>query len=103
MIIFCFDLMVLKRKVTSQGFIYHDSLLVSDVDARQKEILFNIIKEEIGDLQYIININEDQIESFNEITKKYIYDNLSLELSDESAKTKLLGIEVEFKQKESGE
>lgn len=103
MIIFCFDLMVLKRKVTSQGFIYHDSLLVSDVDARQKEILFNIVKEEIGDLQYIININEDQIESFNEITKKYIYDNLSLELSDESAKTKLLGIEVDFEQKESEE
>ena len=103
MIIFCFDLMILKRKVTSQGFIYHDSLLVSDVDARQKEILFNIVKEEIGDLQYIININEDQIESFNGITKKYIYDNLSLELSDESAKTKLLGVEVEFKQKESGE
>ena len=102
-IIFCFDLMILKRKVTSQGFIYHDSLLISDVDARQKEILFNIIKEEIGDLQYIININEDQIESFNEITKKYIHDSLSLELSDESAKTKLLGIEVDFKQKENDE
>ena len=72
MIIFCFDLMLLKRRVTSLGFIFHDSLLVSDVDVRQKETLFNIIKEEIGDLQYIININDDQIESFSEITKKYI-------------------------------
>lgn len=96
-ITFCFDWVLLTQNITKQSFIYHDSLLLANVEKRQKEILFEIISELCNnDKQYIININEDQIEGFNESTKKIVNDNIIMVLTDESVASKLLGIEVDL-------
>lgn len=96
-ITFCFDWVLLNQNITKQSFIYHDSLLLANVEKRQKEILFEIISELCGDdKQYIININEDQIEGFNEDTKKIVNDNIIMILTDENTSSKLLGIEVDL-------
>lgn len=96
-ITFCFDWVILKQNITKQGFIYHDSLLLANVEKRQKEILFEIIDNLCGtDKQYIINLNEDQIEGFNENTKRIVNNNTVLVLTDESITSKLLGIEVDL-------
>ena len=95
---FCFDWILLNQNITKQGFIYHDSLLLANVEKRQKEILFQIINElcKKNNKQYIINVNEDQIESFESKTRKIIDDNTVLTLTDESVASKLLGIEVDL-------
>lgn len=96
-ITFCFDWVLLTQNVTKQSFIYHDSLLLANVEKRQKEILFEIVNDLCGcDKQYIININEDQIEGFKESTKKIVNDNIVMILTDESVESKLLGIEVDL-------
>lgn len=96
-ITFCFDWVLLTQNITKQSFIYHDSLLLANVEKRQKEILFEIIGELCNnDKQYIININEDQIEGFRESTKKIVNDNIIMVLTDESVSSKLLGIEVDL-------
>lgn len=96
-ITFCFDWVLLAQNITKQSFIYHDSLLLANVERRQKEILFKIIEKLCGnDKQYIININEDQIDGFNDDTKKIINDNTILVLTDENIASKLLGIEVDL-------
>lgn len=96
-ITFCFDWVLLTQNITKQSFIYHDSLLLANVEKRQKEILFEIIDELCNnDKQYIININEDQIEGFKESTKKIVNDNIIMVLTDESVSSKLLGIEVDL-------
>ena len=95
-IIFCFDLVLLSQKVTDFGFIYHDSLLLSDVDSRQREKLFRIIDKEFRDYQYIINLNSDQFETFSEDVKSMVESKTILQLSDKDVASKLLGIEVDF-------
>lgn len=96
-ITFCFDWVLLTQNTTKQGFIYHDSLLLANVERRQKEILFKTIENLCGDdKQYIININEDQIDGFNDDTKKIINDNTVLVLTDADIASKLLGIEVDL-------
>ena len=96
-ITFCFDWVVLNQNITKQSFIYHDSLLLANVERRQKEILFELISSLCGnEKQYIINVNEDQIDGFNDKTKQIVYDNTILVLTDESATSKLLGIEVDL-------
>jgi len=102
--IFCFDMTLLKaRHGHSIDFIFHDSRLFSNMDPRQRETLFRLAhKFTAGNsLQYIASVNEDQIESFRqemseEDFKLFIVDNISLELTDESAATKLLGIEIDM-------
>ena len=96
-ITFCFDWVLLTQNVTKQSFIYHDSLLLANVEKRQKEILFEIINKLCNDdKQYIININEDQVDGFNENTKKIVNDNIVMVLTDENINSKLLGIEVDL-------
>ena len=76
---------------------YHDSSMLSNVERRKKEILFKTIENLCGDdKQYIININEDQIDGFNDDTKKIINDNTVLVLTDADIASKLLGIEVDL-------
>lgn len=96
-ITFCFDWVLLQQKITNLGFIYHDSLLVANVEQRQKEILFQIIKDLCGEqYQYIININADQMANFSTETTAFIQDNTILELTDDNTESKLLGIEVDL-------
>lgn len=91
-ITFCFDWVLLTQNITKQSFIYHDSLLLANVEKRQKEILFETINELCNNgKQY-----EDQIEGFNESTKRIVNDNIVMVLTDESVVSKLLGIEVDL-------
>lgn len=99
-IIFCFDWILASCKKTKMGFIYHDSLLLANVENRQREILFEIITElcKKSDIQYIININQDQINCFNAESIEHILNNKILELTDKDASSKLLGMEVELQE-----
>lgn len=97
-IIFCFDWILLNSNIIKQGFMYHDSLLISNVEKRQKEVLFDLANKLCMEnkKQYIININYDQILGFKEDTLQLINDNTILTLTDKSEKNKLLGIEVDL-------
>jgi len=96
-ITFCFDWVLLLQNVTNIGFIYHDSLLIANVEQRQKEILFTKISELCAsNYQYIININKDQIEGFAQSTIDRINNDVVLTITDESVASKLLGIEVDL-------
>ena len=96
-ITFCFDWVLLLQNITNIGFIYHDSLLIANVEQRQKEILFTKIKELCGsNYQYIININKDQIEGFAQPIIDKINDDVVLTITDESVESKLLGVEVDL-------
>lgn len=96
-ITFCFDWVLMLQRITNLGFIYHDSLLIANVEQRQKEIVFEIVKElcEKG-YQYIININADQVETFSEKMKRFIDNNTVLVLTDDDVRSKLLGVEVDL-------
>jgi uncharacterized protein YydD (DUF2326 family) len=102
--IFCFDMTILKLGLNNNvKFLFHDSRLFSDVDARQAATLFKILSEEItsNKLQYIATVNEDQI---NSVKKHYsdeefetiINKNIIMTLTDESAAAKLLGVQVDI-------
>ena len=99
-ITFCFDWVLLVQQITKQGFIYHDSLLIANVERRQRETLFVVAQElcKIYNMQYIININEDQIDNFDSNVSSMIKENTILHLSDENVENKLLGIEVDLGQ-----
>jgi uncharacterized protein YydD (DUF2326 family) len=102
--IFCFDLMILLAKQNHNvEFLFHDSRLFSDIDPRQRGELFKIALEHsrAAGVQYIATLNEDLIEPMREWMspeefKEVIDDNVVLELTDESASAKLLGIEVDL-------
>ncbi len=97
MVTFCFDWVLLMQQITKQGFLYHDSLLFANAETRQKEIIFQIICDLCGkDYQYIINVNEDQIQGFDFNTRAIIDNNTILILTDKDIQSKLLGIEVDL-------
>ena len=99
-LIFCFDLLLISLKITNFGFLYHDSLILSNVDSRQRETLFKIINKDYRSFQYIINLNSDQFDTFSGDVKKIISTNTILELSDKDEKSKLLGVEIDFGKKD---
>jgi len=102
--IFCFDLTVLlARRNHSVDFLFHDSRLFADIDPRQKSELFRIAGEysKQRGIQYIATLNEDLMEAMREWLspeefEALIESNVVLELTDESAEAKLLGIEVDL-------
>jgi uncharacterized protein YydD (DUF2326 family) len=102
--IFCFDLMILLARQNHRvEFLFHDSRLFSDIDPRQRAELFRIAMEysNAAGMQYFATLNEDLIEPMREWMtpeefKAVIDDNVALELTDESASAKLLGIEVDL-------
>ena len=105
--IICFDLMMLLKQHNHQiKFLFHDSRLFSDVDPRQVSVLLETIVQlsKEYDFQYIMTINQNTLDSikvdqylseddFNEIVES---DNKRLTLTDESAESKLLGIDVKM-------
>lgn len=97
-ITFCFDWILLNSNIIKQGFMYHDSLLIADVEKRQKEILFSLANKLCIDneKQYIININDDQILGFDENIINLIKEKTILKLSDKNQNEKLLGIEIDL-------
>lgn len=102
--IFCFDMTLLTaRHNHNVEFLFHDSRLFSDIDHRQRAILFRIADEQSREreIQYIATVNEDQIISMkNQFTdseyESIFTKNVVLELTDDSPTEKLLGIEVDM-------
>lgn len=103
--IFCYDYTILKAQHNhNMSFLFHDSRLFGNMDSRQLTTLFKIAKQESEkfDYQYIASLNEkdlDIIKGELQNDKEYyeiIEKNIILKLTDESEKTKLLGIEVDM-------
>lgn len=102
--IFCFDFTLLLASFRHRlGFIIHDSRLYSNMDPRQRSTLFKMAHEYSNKFnrQYIATINEDNLDRLidyygEEKYKEIIINNNILELTDESAKSKLLGIQIDL-------
>ena len=102
--IFCFDMTILLGKHNHKvEFLFHDSRLYSDMDPRQRTVLFKIANEYSlrNGLQYIASVNEDQILTLKEQISESEYadiieKNVVLGLTDESDTSKLLGIQVDL-------
>ena len=101
--IFCFDLLILLNKVSRIRFLMHDSRLFANMDPRQREVVFRILKDvcEANDIQYICSINEDAMLSVKTLMSEDDYnsiisDNIILELKDDAPESKLLGVQVDI-------
>lgn len=101
--LFCFDMTLLLTNSHQVKFVIHDSRLFSDIDPRQRAVLFKTAHEitKGRGLQYIATLNQDQIEGmadqFSEDELKIIInDNVRMRLKDDSPESKLLGIQVDL-------
>lgn len=102
--LFCFDMTLLLGNSHRIGFIVHDSRLFSDIDPRQRAILFKTAHEKTKGhgLQYIATMNEDQIAGMADQFSPdemdvIINNNVRVRLKDDSPESKLLGIQVDLK------
>jgi len=104
--IFCFDMTVLSlQKNHAMRFLAHDNRLFPGIDPRQRTELFRIAQEygEKFDFQYIAAINETDLETMRgEMNDEKEYETLFgngtvLELTDESATGKLLGVTLDLR------
>ena len=104
--IFCYDLAVLLLSCNHHmDFIWHDSRLYSDIDPRQRAILFKIAQEKTAQYgkQYIASMNHDQLEAMRTEMKPDEFSALLdgkavvLRLKDDGAESKLLGIQIDMK------
>lgn len=101
--LFCFDMTLLLAQSHKVRFVVHDSRLFSDIDPRQRAVLFKTAHEitKGRGLQYIATLNQDQIEGMadqfsDDELKEIIDDNVRVRLKDDSAESKLLGIQVDL-------
>lgn len=102
--IFCYDAMVLSSRHNHEvEFLFHDSTLYSNMDPRQRSILFEtaaqLCKEET--FQYLATINQDALESIktelgHDTYVQLIEPSIILRLTDNSDAEKLLGIHVDL-------
>jgi uncharacterized protein YydD (DUF2326 family) len=103
--LFCFDMtLLLGRHNHLVEFVFHDSRLFSDIDARQRATLFRVARQlcDARDVQYIAAVNEDQLSPMRDQFsateyKDLITDRITLELTDDSDTDKLLGVQVDMK------
>lgn len=100
--IFCYDItLLIKGYAHKINFIFHDSRLLDGVDSRKTAELFKVLNDTITKekKQYILSLNQNQLDEMkkhlsNQEYKKIIEDNICLELKDDSAESKLLGIQI---------
>jgi uncharacterized protein YydD (DUF2326 family) len=104
--IFCFDMtLLLTHRQHGQHFVFHDSRLFSDIDAKMRATLFKVAHTlaRKHDFQYIASLNQDQIdgmrEFFNNDEFEAIFGSRSvvLELKDQSPTDKLLGVQIDMR------
>ncbi|WP_460383374.1 DUF2326 domain-containing protein [Pseudomonas amygdali] len=101
--LFCYDLTVaILRANHNVRFIWHDSRLFSDIDPRQRAVLFQVamqLSKQYG-FQYIATVNEDQIDTIlpelSEQQKQELSESIVLKLSDDGPEGKLLGLQVDM-------
>jgi uncharacterized protein YydD (DUF2326 family) len=101
--IFCYDLNnLINSSVHRFQSIFHDSRLFSDIDPRQRAILFQQAHAltQASDCQYIASINEDQLLTLKEVLSideyNEIAETIELELKDDSPESKLLGVQIDM-------
>jgi uncharacterized protein YydD (DUF2326 family) len=101
--LFCYDLSVaILRANHGIKFVWHDSRLFSDIDPRQRAVLFQVamqLSEEYG-FQYIATVNEDQVETvlpeLSDSQTSDLYEKVVLRLNDDGPEGKLLGLQVDM-------
>jgi uncharacterized protein YydD (DUF2326 family) len=103
--IFCYDLAVLLLSSNHNlDFIWHDSRLFSDIDPRQRALLFKVASDYAiaNGKQYIATVNQDQLDALKTEFGEPIFDslfsgrNIVLQLKDDGPESKLLGIQVDM-------
>jgi len=101
--LFCYDLtLAVLSSNTNVKFIWHDSRLFSDIDPRQRALLFKLaskVSRKAG-FQYIASINEDQLQTVEEELSPADYEDILkhivLRLDDRGPEGKLLGKQVDM-------
>ena len=97
--IFCYDILLYKLNQNLLNFLAHDGFIFSEMDGRQKAMIFKVIIELIkkNNLQYFINIGQDSLEMIlkqdiltNE-EKEFIKKHIILELYDKEPEYRLFG------------
>jgi len=85
--VFCYDFLMYKLNPDLLGFVAHDGCIFSEMDPRQKSMIFKVALEEIhnNDLQYFLNMGESSLK----------------EVLDESNKIKILTDEEKNEVKKS--
>lgn len=103
--IFCYDLAVLLMNSNhNMNFIWHDSRLFSDIDPRQRAVLFRVASQYVEKCgkQYIATVNQDQIEAmrseFSEDEFIFLFGSKTtvLTLKDDGPESKLLGEQIDM-------
>ena len=101
--IFCFDMLLLSQKMSNFEFVIHDSRLLANMDPRQRATLYRVAYDMCNEngFQYITTINEDALVSVEQIMDVEEYQEIIdkgtiLVLEDDSASSKLLGIQVDM-------
>lgn len=101
--IFAFDMTLLTMGGRHCEFLVHDNQLYSDIDPRQRMVLFRVAEEEVRVFggQYIATVNEDQIEPLRDLMGEeeyaaFIERSEVLRLEDHAPEAKLLGVQVDM-------
>jgi uncharacterized protein YydD (DUF2326 family) len=97
--IFCYDVLLYKLNKDILNFLAHDGYIFSEMDGRQKAMIFKVIIELIkeNDLQYFINIGDTSLQEIlrqtilNDEEKSFITEHIILKLYDKEPKNRLFG------------
>ncbi|BCE03555.1 DUF2326 domain-containing protein [Marinicellulosiphila megalodicopiae] len=101
--IFCYDLLLYQLNPSLLSFIAHDGCIFSEMDPRQKSMIFKVIIEIIksSELQYFVNLGQSTLDEIldkdnklnilNKEEKQYIQNNVILELYDKDPINWLFG------------
>lgn len=102
--IFCYDFLLYQLRPELLNFIAHDGCIFSEMDPRQKSMIFKVAIETINDsdLQYFVNIGQSSLDEVLDTDKKlqvltddeksYIKDSVILELYDKDPSKWLFGM-----------
>jgi uncharacterized protein YydD (DUF2326 family) len=99
--IFCYDVLLYLLNPNIINFLAHDGCIFSEMDPRQKSMIFKVVIELVKkhDLQYFINIGENSLKDILEknilsnYDKDYIEKSIILKLYDKNPGNWLMGEE----------
>ena len=103
-LIFCFDFTMFSAGNHNVHFLFHDSRLFSNMDPRQRYTALTVADAFLSknpNLQYIVSLNEDMIESIKPMVEENMFEELNniiedsriLTLKDDKPENKLLGFQ----------
>ncbi|TVT33128.1 DUF2326 domain-containing protein [Marinobacter vinifirmus] len=101
--IFCYDILLYELNSSLLGLLAHDGCIFSEMDPRQKSMIFKVVIEKVREqgLQYFINVGEsslqevldkdNQIDILDPTEKDLVEESIVLELFDKDPKNWLFG------------